>query len=377
MARQQPKKYIQKVPLVSEYDGGLRRRSYGKFIMNGETSFPEPLEYDDIDKAMFEFVESIDLVVNGKKCPTFTLFSNQRFSEYSQTWQHTNKEGNLYLNFKTINRNKNPDFGTNQGKMWNIPGNRKYLLGIKEVLDDNGTESYETYSMEQPFAVDMSYNVNFVTNSFEQINTFNQKINWMFEARQCYIRPNGHYLPMTVDEISDETSYSIENRKFYVQTITIKVAAYIISRDGFDVRRFPKTINLVGEDDRYRKVKVEIEDYENAMENKEMGLIVKFQPYYDKATFIMDCDMDVEGNEKVNVRNFRLSVNGVPYYVDKPFKLKSGDEIRMLVKRLKTTEESVVKLVGYDPNEFFRPNRFAENMKDEDVSYEEIEVDNE
>lgn len=106
--------------------------------------------------------------------------------------------------------------------------NRRYTILQRTVLDDNGTESYEKYSMKQPYTVDLAYRINFVTNVFENINTFNQKVNYLFKARQCYIRPNGHYIPMVIDEINDESTYSIEDRKFYVQSISVKVMAYII-----------------------------------------------------------------------------------------------------------------------------------------------------
>lgn len=362
MARQQPKKYIQKIKLVDENNGKPRRRSYGRTIMNSEPKFPRPLEYDDIDKEMFKFAESIEMVIDGKIAPTFTLYSNQRFSEYSQTWEHTNKEGNLYLNFKTINRDKNPDFGKNQGSLWKIPGNRKYLMSVREVLDDNGTESYETYSMEQPYTVDLLYTISFVTTRLENINKFNEKINELFSARQCYIRPNGHYLPMTIEQINDETSYSIENRKFYVQSITIRVMAYIITKDSFEVKRFPKNLDIIEEGDKFRKIIVDIEDYEN----KTMGLNIHFGEYSDKAEFTIDCDMNVEQIEMKNVRNLRVNVNDIPYYTQKGFKLHENDNVKVLVKKIDSIKEANVRLVGYDPNTFIDKNDV--------ISHEDIEV---
>ena len=129
------------------------------------------------------------------------------------------------MNFKTVNRYKNPSFGGNQGNLWNVPGNRRYTLLQKDVLDDNGTESIEVYSMSQPYTVDLTYTINFITVTLENLNVFNQKINKLFASRQHYIRPNGHFIPMVIDDISDETSYSISDRKFYVQSVTIKLMA--------------------------------------------------------------------------------------------------------------------------------------------------------
>lgn len=375
MAKGQPKKYIQKVNLLDKNKGFERRLSYQKTILNHSSITPKPLEYDDIDKAMFDFVDSIDIVVNGKKCPTFTLYSNQRFSEYTQTWQYTNEEGNLYLNFKTINRDKNPDFGGNQGELWNIPGERKYTYLIRDVLDDNGNESYEVHSVKQPFSVDLSYNINFVTNSFEKINEFNQIINRIFSARQFYIRPNGHYLPITVDQISDETSYNIENRKFYVQTINLKVMAYIMEKESFEVKRYPKTLNLVEEGDKFRKVVVDIEDYDNEVQNKTMGLNIVMQPYYSNTTFTMDCEMVVEEIIKENIRILRLSVDGTPYYIDKGFTLHEGDNVKIMIKPFDLSKETKIRFVGYDPNTFYNENDTEEKVYNDKGRHEEIEVE--
>ena len=216
--RRQPKKNITKVNKSQKIYGNNVKKSYQKTILEKAPIFPKSLEYNDIDSAVFEFVDKqIDIVIDGKIIPTYILYSNQRFSEYTQMWEHSDEFGNLYLNFKTVNRDKNPSFGKNQGELWNIPGQRKYTLLQREVLEDNGTESYEIYTMKQPYAVDLSYTINFVTTTVDNLNQFNQKINKLFAARQYYIRPNGHFIPMVIDDISDETTYSISDRKFYVQ----------------------------------------------------------------------------------------------------------------------------------------------------------------
>lgn len=71
--------------------------------------------------------------------------------------------------------------------------NKRHTLLIRDVLEDNGEEVYEIYSMGQPFAVNLTYRISIITDLFENINAFNQKINDLFKARQCYIRPNGHF----------------------------------------------------------------------------------------------------------------------------------------------------------------------------------------
>lgn len=372
----QPKKYIQPVRYSDISFGNEVRKSYQKTILDKSPIIPKPLEYEDIDNAFFDFVkDTVDITIDGKRVPTFTLYSSQRFSEYSQTWNHSDDDNNLLMNFKTVSRENNPSFGDNQGGLWNIPGDRKYTLLQRTVLDDNGTESYEVYTMKQPYSIDLSYRVNFVTNIFENLNLFNQKINELFKARQCYIRPNGHYIPMVIDEINDESVYSIEDRKFYVQSVSIKVMAYIIHEDDFQVERFPKRIILMTEGEKSKKPKISIEEYEtDNFEYTKMDMTVDFDKGIDKATFISDTDFVIEDIKSENVRNLRIFVNGTMIYHQNGFKIKNGDEVKIKLFIVDIFEKSVVYLHGYNPNKIYEDNETPEKVYDEKEKFEEIKI---
>ena len=375
--RRQPKKNITKVNRTQKIYGNTVRKSYQKTILEKAPVFPKPLEYDDIDKAVFDFVDKeIDIVIDGALIPTYTLYSNQRFSEYTQMWEHSDEFGNLYLNFKTVNRDKNPSFGKNQGELWNIPGQRKYTLLQREVLEDNGTESYEIYTMKQPYAVDLSYTINFVTTTVDYLNQFNQKINKLFAARQYYIRPNGHFIPMVIDEISDETAYSISDRKFYVQSVTINLMAYIIENNDFEVKKYPKRTNLSLNGNQYQKNKpcVEIEEIDNPIKNKTLSVNIKFPTYHNKIEFEFDTDMNVEKVYTENVRSIRIMVNDILYYTEKGFKLHNEDSVRIQINPIEEEQESFVQFIGYDPNEFYNSNVTPEKVYDEKITHENINI---
>lgn len=375
--RRQPKKNITKVNRTQKIYGNTVRKSYQKTILEKAPVFPKPLEYDDIDKAVFDFVDKeIDIVIDGALIPTYTLYSNQRFSEYTQMWEHSDEFGNLYLNFKTVNRDKNPSFGKNQGELWNIPGQRKYTLLQREVLEDNGTESYEIYTMKQPYAVDLSYTINFVTTTVDYLNQFNQKINKLFAARQYYIRPNGHFIPMVIDEISDETTYSISDRKFYVQSVTINLMAYIIENNDFEVKKYPKRTNLSLNGNQYQKNKpcVEIEEIDNPIKNKTLNVNIKFPTYHNKIEFEFDTDMNVEKVYTENVRSIRIMVNDILYYTEKGFKLHNEDSVRIQINPIEEEQEGFVQFIGYDPNEFYNSNVTPEKVYDEKITHENINI---
>lgn len=379
MSKFQPKKTITKVKLTDDTVYGKdRHKSYPKTILQDAPIFPKPLEYEDIDNAMFNFVdEYIPMVIKGKSTPTFTLYSSQRFSEYSQSWEHTDEDGNLLMNFKTISRENNPKPGANQGGYWNIPGNKRHTLLIRDVLEDNGEEAYEIYSMGQPFAVDLTYRISIITDLFENINTFNQKINDLFKARQCYIRPNGHFLPVTLEEINDNTEYTISERKFYNQTVTVKVMAYIISKDDFKIEKKPKRIKLFMQGDvRRPKPEINIDEFFNdKIGYTEIELTIDFQAFHTKTNFDIDTDFIVERTELYNIRNYRLSVNDTPYYTDKGFTLKNGDNIKIFINHLDSNEMAQLKFIGYNPNSQYVKDELPLKVSDDIPKFEDIGVE--
>lgn len=373
----QPKKYLNILKHTRKAFGDERRINYIKEIMRDEPYFPKPLTYEDIDKAFFNFVdEQIEMTYNGIKVPTFTLYSNQRFSEYSQTWKHVDENGNLLLNFKTVSRDNNPDPGENQGGLWNIPGDRYYTMRIRTVLDDNGTESYEIYSMKQPFCVNLMYRINFVTDKFSMLNEFNQKLNKLFSARQCYIRPNEHFIPMVIDSINDESVYSLDERKFFMQSFVVKVMAYIINEDDFKVEKKPKRFMLFMEGDTFRpKPKVDIEEYDDVYENKALSLSVEFQEYHDKVEFDIDTDMVITEMSKENIRKIRLFVNDTPIFIDKGFKISNGDNIKIKIRPIDESQKSSIRFVGYDPSSVYHKDYTPEDASDIETKFEDIVIE--
>ena len=372
-----PKKNIYPPRFKDKIYGYERRIGYPMEIMYKETELPKPLNYDDIDFSFEEFVKEYVAKIEDTIYPVFTLYSNQRFSEYSQTWEHTDNEGNLLLNFITVNRDSNPKPGSNQNELWNIPGDRFYTMLVKEVLDDNGTESYEIYSMKQPYAVNLSYRINFITSTYEKLNGFNNRINDLFKARQFYIRPNGHYIPMVVEEVNDETQYSIDERKFFLQSIGIKVMAYIINKEDFKVEKKPKRILLFTEGDTKRpSPTVDIDEYEgnNPLRYRSIDLRIGFEEYHDKVEFEIDTDMVIESIENTNVRNMRVFVNDTMYYTEKGFKVKEGDSIRIKVNKYNIAGKAMLTLKGYNPNEVYDSSEVPEDASKQPEISEEIDV---
>lgn len=375
-----PKKNIVPVKFKDRSRGYPRRAGYGKEILYKEPDFPKPLEYADIDAAVNEFVsKEVELTdYEGRRIPTYTLYSAQRFSEYSQTWEHTDEDGNLLMNFKTVTRTGDGKSGSQQGGYWNIPNGRYYTLFRKTVLDDDGSEHIEVYSMRQPVAVDLSYRINFVTNTFEMINEFNMRIQQLFASRQCYIRVNGRYLPMTLEEVNDETEYSIENRKFFVQSIVIKVMGHIIRQDDFKVSKFAKEPRLYNEDlIRKHKVNVEVEEYpaEPEVKHVTVEINIAFEPFNSTVEFDMDDEVEIQSSVKDNIRQYRMHINGVPMAGTDKLKLRDGDNVKVKIFQVDSSKSAKLTLVGIKPNSTYVEGDLPEDVSQTPVTHEEINIE--
>lgn len=320
------------------------------------TFLPNTVTYKDIDSTMKKWVEKyLYISYEGKELPTMSLFSNQRFSEYTQSWQFTDNDKNILMNFKTISREINPSFGTNQGSMYNIPGNRFYTMIRKRVLDDNGTESYLDYMMKQPFCVDIAYNVSIFTNKYQLINEFNMLLNDAFKARQCYIAPNDYYMPMILDSINDESEYEINDRQFFAQTFVIIVKAYIITENDFKIEERPArwTVNFMIEE-QGRKPRAEIEESDNFEYNgrfyyKPVTLTLNYPLCSDVCKFNMDSNFKIIDADYENVvKNIKIFVNDEK--TDwKNLSITDGDSVKVAINRYYINEPSKLIFYGYDP----------------------------
>lgn len=254
----QPKPYMDRLRLRNHAVGTERRRNMSKIVLENQTFFPKSVEYVDVDKAFFNWVDKkLDVVYNGKKLPTYKLFSNQKLSEYSQTWENLDETGNIIMNFKTITRENNPQHGESQGGNYNVPGNRDYPMFYVPILQENGEEAYDLYSMKQPLSVNFMYTVSVICNKYEILNKFNELMHYEFSALECYIYPNEHPMPMVIENITDESEYSIDDRKYYSQSYQIKLMAYIIRKEDFKVSKVPSRfivkINDVKSKKKYKK----------------------------------------------------------------------------------------------------------------------------
>ena len=352
--------------------GNERRENLAKEIVKDSTPIPQPLEYEDIDKAFKQWVEDeLHMDFEGSRLPTFTLFSNQRFSEFMQSWDKVDEKKNLIVNFKTVTRENNPKTGTLLGGTKNIPGEQLMLLKRVEAFDKNNRRYFIDYKVKQPFTVDLIYTVGLITNKYELLNEFNQLLNSKFKAINAYIRPNGHFIPMNLNDISDESEYNIDNRTYYSQNYNILVKAYIMPKDSFVVEELPDMKFVGFEGEKRRASYAEIEELPCYMEEKNEYIYppVILKIHIDKCStgykFTMDSYFKANKVTITNLRSFKITVNDKETILDENFTVKENDIIKInKLVRFKTFEDAEIIVEGINYVE-------AEKL-DDDIEIKEI-----
>lgn len=431
----QPKPYIDKFKIRHQSFGVERRRNMSKIILENQTYFPKSIEYSDIDQEMFNWVDKkIDLAYDGVRLPTYKLYSTQRLSEYTQTWDQTDDFGNIIMNFKTITRENNPQRGDINGGYFNIPGHKDFAMYYVPVLQENGTEAYDKYTMKQPFGVNFMYSISIITNKMEVLNEMNEKMHYEFNAINCYIAPNGHPMSMSLEDVSDDSEYTIDDRKYYSQTYKVKVRGYIIRKEDYKVERIPSRfvigthdsdaagiVNKRGRNrDKEDRVDFFKEDYDDVrkfeletMENDDNCFItiveevekptnildepeanddccinglpryryktVKVIMGFDECTLEMSFEMDkkivIETVETTNVHDFRIFINDELMDLDNEITILKGDRVLVRISREDIHGTSEFILVGYDPDSVIDSEFIAETSLDEPYDEEHILVE--
>lgn len=369
--------------------GFERRTNLAKEVVQNSTPLPNSLEYEDIDNEFIKWVDNeLAIASEGVNVPTFTLLSNQRFSEYMQSWQHVDDKKNLILNFKAVIRENNPKFGTIAGDSKNIPGNPDFLMKRVAALDKAGNRYYIEYRTKQPIPIDFIYTVSFFTNKYEMLNKFNQLVNEKFKAIECYIRPQGHFIPMKLNDITDESEYSIDNRRFYSQSYVITVMGYVMPKENFSVVEVPALrFNLFDGDGNEGKSYAEIEELECEQDEKipynysKVSLKILIPPCKTNGKFTIDCDFKAEKIILDNVKYFKLFVNDKEIEIANDydfneklekiienFELKKGDNVKITnVSRQKSADISKIEILGYDYTNII-DNLNNKEIKTDDIS---------
>ena len=230
-----PKGFRNNININPSKIGPERRQEILDGIADKGTFLPRGVSEEDMDESFVEFVNNdLSITVDGEKVPVLFM-TLQRWSEFSKTWQYSDKYKNVQLPLITVVRKPDIQVGQNQAGNYNIPGNKTYTY-MKVPTFDGSRSGLDLYKIPQPTSVDINYEVRIFTKKMRDLNKLNTLVHKTFNAMQAYINVKGHPMPIMLEGVSDESNIEdLDSRRFYVQLYEMRLMGYILDEADYEI----------------------------------------------------------------------------------------------------------------------------------------------
>jgi hypothetical protein len=330
------------IPLTQSKTLLPRRQELVDKINRDGTYLPKSILHADLDGGFLNFVKTdLKTVVDGKVIPMVDiLVTTQNWSQFTETWNIQNIDKNVEPPFITVVRIPEVKFGTNPATLYNIPNRKQYFYAQVPTWDGQ-RHGADIYKIPQPVPVDITYNVKIVCNRMRELNSFNKNVIEMFASKQAYTVIKGHYIPIVMGNISDESVFDLEKRKYYVQSYEFILLGFLIDEDEFEVSPAISRVLQV----------VEFETQTTRKQPKKLSnpasttLDVLFIVGNNIITQIFDYTVDLNLGETDNVESFEVYINNDYYGSDiEQIQINTNDTLKLIIVKNDDTKDSIIKL---------------------------------
>lgn len=231
-----PKKIKKDLKLTPEKILMERREELLEYIQEDGTYLPKSVLHADLDRGMLDFVrDDLKMVADGKTVnPIDIITTTQNWSQFTETWNFQDLDKNIKPPFVVTVRQPDVKYGTNPSLQYTIP-NRKQFYYAKVPTWDGQRKGMDIYKIPQPVPVDITYNIKIFCTKMRHLNEFNKLVLQKFSSRQSYTFVKGHYVPIILNNVSDESVLDIEKRKYYIQNYEFLMMGFLIDEKEFEV----------------------------------------------------------------------------------------------------------------------------------------------
>ena len=333
-----PSKIKKNLPLTSPKTLMGRRQELLEKINKDGTYLPKSLLHADLDRGFLDFVKNeLRTVVEGKLVPTVDiLITTQNWAQFTETWNFQNLDKNAEPPFIATVRNPEVKFGSNPALMYNIPNRKQYFYAQVPTWDGQRA-GMDIYKIPQPVPVDITYSIKIICNRMRELNEFNRIVLEKFASRQAYANIKGHYIPIVMNDISDESVMEIEKRKYYIQSYGFTMLGFLIDENEFTVSPAVSRIFQVIEPD--LKTKKTKKNRENIIpENKLDNPITTTFSYsvisiQQSKTFEYNCNLNYIVD--TNVGDYDVFINDM-YYGNtvQSIQLNTNDVVKIIINKI-------------------------------------------
>lgn len=339
-----PKKIKKKIDLVPDKILLDRREQLLDYITEDGTYLPKSILHEDLDLGMLEFVKNdLSTVVSGKKIPTIDIIiTTQNWAQFAETWNFTDLDENINPPFIATVRNPDVKFGTNPALKYNIP-NKKMFYYAKVPTWDGNRKGMDIYKIPQPVPVDITFNVKIFCNRMTELNAFNKVIVSKFASRQAYTFIKGHYIPIILENVSDESVLDLEKRKYYIQDYSFTMLGFLIDEKEFEIypaiNRILQMVEVVPPKRKRQKFVVpDLRDSDFSFSYLN-GLTTLSQKF--------DFNADLTFGDLINVESYYVYVNNEYFGENSPLVfVNNGDTVSITIRKVDDNEDSKIMVTS-------------------------------
>jgi len=225
------------LPLVPKKVLSERREQLLEYIKEDGTYLPKSVLHADLDRGMLDFVKTeLEVVTAGKVVPLLDIIiTTQNWAQYTETALFTNLDFNPEPPFITVVRQPEVKFGTNPALQYTIPNRKQFYYASVPTWNGN-EQGMDIYTIPQPVPVDINYSVKIICNRMRELNQLNKVVMQKFSSRQAYTFIKGQYVPIILNNISDESQTTLDSRKYFIQNYDFTMLGYLIDEEEFQVK---------------------------------------------------------------------------------------------------------------------------------------------
>jgi hypothetical protein len=339
-----PKKIKKNLPLTESKTLLPRRHELLDKINKDGTYLPKSLLHADLDGGFLDFVKNeLKVVVEGKIIPTIDiLITTQNWTQFTETWEFQNIDKNAEPPFITTIRIPEVKFGTNPAVLYNIPNRKQYFYAQVPTWDGQ-RNGMDIYTIPQPVPVDITYSVKIICNRMRELNKFNQIILEKFSSRQSYAVIKGHYIPIVMGNITDESVMEVEKRKYYIQSYEFTMLGFLIDEDDFEVSPAITRLLQVTEIELGTNRQGQINKKDNPGSQTQVLFVVN----NDTLSQTYDYTVNITIGDIVNITSFDVYINNDYYGSDlSMIQINTGDVLRFNIVKTDSILESTIQLIN-------------------------------
>lgn len=334
------KKIKKNIPLEPQSILLERRRQLLEKINKDGTYLPKSVLHADLDRGFLDFVrDQLKTTIAGSTIPMIDiLITTQNWALFTETWNIHDLDDNVSLPFITVIRQPEVKFGTNPAIMYNIPNRKQYFYASVPTWDGN-KKGIDVYTIPQPVPVDITYQVKIVCNRMRELNEFNKIVLETFASRQAYQVIKGHYIPIVMNEISDESITEVEKRKYYIQTYSFTMLGFLIDENEFEVNpAVTRVLQLVDTNNKYKKQRPKQQD-----DNK-FEFIINYLNGLTTLSDVIPYRVNLHYMESYNIITYDVYINGDYYGSDvTKIQLNTNDNLSVSITKSNVSEDAKIK----------------------------------